>query len=72
VPPFARILIASGLLLLIAGLVFAVGARLFPGGVPGDIAFKRGNTSVYFPVVSSILLSIIATIVLNVVLRFLR
>lgn len=71
-PPFAKILIASGLLLVVAGLVFSVGARLFPGGVPGDITFKRGNTSVYFPVVSSILLSIIATIVLNVVLRFLR
>lgn len=71
-PAVARILIGSGLLLVVAGLVFALGARLFPGGVPGDIAFKRGNTSVYIPVVSSILFSIIATIVLNVVLRLLR
>lgn len=71
-PLFARILIGGGLLLVGVGIVFALGARLFPGGVPGDIAFKRGNTSVYFPIVSSILFSLIATIVLNVVLRFLR
>ena len=71
-PVPAKILIGSGLLLVVAGLVFAAGARLFSGGVPGDIAFKRGNTSVYFPIVSSVLLSIIATIVLNVVLRFSR
>ncbi|BCM91393.1 hypothetical protein IAD21_03265 [Abditibacteriota bacterium] len=71
-PIFAKILIGSGLLLVVAGLVFTVGARLFAGGVPGDIAFKRGNTSVYFPIVSSLLLSIVATVVLNIVLRFLR
>jgi hypothetical protein len=72
VPIFAKILVGSGLLLLVAGLIFALGARVFPGGVPGGIAFKSGNTSVYFPIVSSILLSIVVTIVLNVVLRFLR
>ena len=71
-PIIAKFLIGSGLCLVIAGLVFALGARLFPSGVPGDIAVRRGNTSVYFPIVSSILLSVLATIVLNMVLRFLR
>ena len=70
--PIFAILIGGGVLLIIAGLVFAAGARLFPGGVPGDIAFKRGNASVYFPIVSCVLFSILATIVLNVVLRLLR
>ena len=71
-PTLAKILIGSGVLLVVAGLIYTLGARAFPGGVPGDIAFKRGNTSIYFPIVSSIILSIVATIVLNVVLRFLR
>ena len=68
-PLFARTLIGSGLLLCGAGLFFALGARVFSGGVPGDFVFKRGNMSLYFPIVSSILLSIVGTVVLNVLLR---
>ena len=65
----AKILMIGGALLLLAGVLFWIGARLFPGGVPGDLTFRRGNTSIYLPIVSSIVLSIVATIVLNVVIR---
>lgn len=68
----AKLLIFGGAALFIAGLIFWFGARFFPTGVPGDIAYRRGNVSLYVPIVSSIVLSVVATIVLNLVLRFFR
>ena len=68
----AKFLIFGGAALLLAGLFFWLVSRFFPAGVPGDLSYKRGNTAIYFPIVSSILLSIIATVVLNIVLRFFR
>ena len=68
----AKLLIFGGVALLLAGVVFLLIGRFFPSGLPGDIAFRRGNTSVYFPIVSSIVLSIVGTIVLNLILRFFR
>lgn len=68
----AKFLIIGGAALLIAGLIFWFGARFFPSGVPGDLAYRRGNVSIYVPIVSSIVLSIVATVVLNIVLRIFR
>ncbi|RYG64177.1 DUF2905 domain-containing protein [bacterium] len=68
----AKLLIFGGVALLLAGVAFLIIGRFFPSGLPGDIAYKRGNTSIYFPIVSSIVLSILGTIVLNLILRFFR
>jgi hypothetical protein len=61
-----------GGLLFVIGLVLSLGARSGLGNLPGDFAFRRGNTSFFFPVATSILLSIGLTVVLNIVLRFFR
>jgi len=37
--------------------------------LPGDLAFRSGNTTVYIPLATSVILSIVATIVLNLVFR---
>jgi Zn-dependent protease with chaperone function len=66
----AKVLIFGGALMLIIGAILLVAARFFPSGLPGDISFRRGNTSVYIPIVSSIVFSIVATIVLNIIVRF--
>jgi len=66
---FSRIFIYLGLTLVIVGLLFGLGARLGLGKLPGDIFFKRGNVSFYFPVVTSILLSIFLTFILNIFFR---
>jgi hypothetical protein len=42
------------------------------GRLPGDIRIERDNFSCSFPIVTSILLSIILTIALNVIVRFLN
>ncbi len=70
--PIGKMLMAAGAFLFVVGLLFTLGARLGLGQLPGDIATRRGNTSFYFPVVTSIVLSIVLTIVLNLVMRFWR
>ncbi|WP_335582424.1 DUF2905 domain-containing protein [Candidatus Formimonas warabiya] len=63
-------LIGFGVLLLIVGLILLGLGKLFHiGSLPGDIVYKKGNFTFYFPLVSCILLSIILTILLNFVFR---
>lgn len=68
----AKTLIALGAVLLVVGVLVWLGARLGLGNLPGDIAWRRGNASVFIPIVSSIVISIVLTVVLNLLLRFFR
>ena len=63
-----------GKLLLIAGLIIAGIGLLMMAGIPfgrlpGDIVIRRGSSTFYFPLVTSILLSIILTLLLAVLRR---
>lgn len=62
-----RMLIVMGVFLLLLGIAF----YKFPGigRLPGDIFFKKGNFTFYFPIVTSIILSVLLTIVLNLFFR---
>jgi len=60
----ARILIIAGVILLAAGLLWPWIAKLGLGHLPGDIAYRRGNTTFYFPIVTSIILSVVLSAVL--------
>jgi membrane protein implicated in regulation of membrane protease activity len=60
----ARFLITLGLILLVAGLLWPYMAKLGLGRLPGDISFTRGNTAFYFPIVTSIILSVVLSLVL--------
>jgi len=56
-----------GALLIVAGLVIAgigvlVWAGVPLGRLPGDFAFRRGNVSVYLPIATSIVLSLVLTL----------
>ena len=66
-----RMLIISGLVLIALGVLFVLGERLPVkfGKLPGDIVWRGKNTTVYFPVVTSILLSVILTFVLWLINR---
>jgi len=71
---FARVLILVGLVfIVIGGLVYLVARTGLPlGRLPGDIRIERDNFSCFFPLATSILLSIILTVVLNLVVRWLN
>lgn len=66
-----RLLIAGGLVLIALGLLFMLGEKLPVrfGRLPGDIVWRGKNTTVYFPIVTSILLSIVLSLVLWLVSR---
>lgn len=65
-----RTLIILGLVIAGLGLLFVLGGRIpWLGRLPGDIAVQRGNWSFYFPLATTILLSIVLTIVLNLFFR---
>jgi hypothetical protein len=60
-----RMLIFAGLALLIAGVLVSVAGRYTSlGRLPGDVIYRRGNFTFYFPIVTSILLSILLTAVM--------
>jgi Protein of unknown function (DUF2905) len=69
-----RLLIALGFLLLIAGaLLLILGKIGLPlGRLPGDISYRGKNMSVYFPLGTSILLSIVLSLIFYVLSRFRR
>ncbi len=69
-----RLLIGLGLVLLVAGgLVLLLGRTGVPlGRLPGDISFRGKNLSVYFPLGTSILLSIVLSLVFYLLSRFRR
>ncbi|MFO1402654.1 MAG: DUF2905 family protein [Steroidobacteraceae bacterium] len=59
-----RILIALGVLLLLAGLLWPLLARLPFGRLPGDFLIDRPGLRFYFPLATSLLLSLVVSLVL--------
>ena len=55
------ILMVAGIVLLVAGLLWPLITRLGLGRLPGDIVVERQNFRFYFPLVTSILVSIVLT-----------
>ncbi len=62
-----RVLIVTGLVLIAAGAVLVFAGRL--PRVPGDIVVERPNLTIYFPLGTMILVSVVLTLILNFVLR---
>ena len=69
-----RLLIGLGIVLLIAGgLLLLLGRTGIPlGRLPGDISYRGKNYSVYFPLGTSILLSVLLSLVFYLLSRFRR
>lgn len=62
-----RLLVISGLALVIVGLVFMFGDRIpYAGKLPGDIFIKRERVSFYFPITACIIVSIIVSILFSI------
>jgi hypothetical protein len=71
---FARILMLVGLLTFVIGGLFYLLPRLgLPlGKLPGDIRIERGSLTCLVPIATSILFSVLLTIGLNLLIRFLN
>jgi xanthine/uracil permease len=69
-----RILVVTGAVILVVGLaLIALGRFNLPlGRLPGDIIYRGKNTTVYFPLATSILLSVVLSLVVYLLNRFRR
>ncbi len=66
-----KILLIVGLVIAGLGLLLVFGGRIpFLGKLPGDILIRKDGTSFYFPIVSLLLLSVLLTLIINLISRF--
>jgi hypothetical protein len=62
-----RLLIIAGLVLAGVGLLITLGAPI--GRLPGDFTFRRGGVTFYFPLATSIIVSILLTLLMTLFRR---
>lgn len=68
---FGKLLIVIGLALALFGAVLMIGPKI-PGRIgrlPGDIVIRRPHTTLYFPLVTSLLLSLLLSLILWIASR---
>lgn len=70
----ASLVIAVGVGLVVIGLLWRFFPALFSwfGHLPGDITHKSGDTTVFIPITSMIVVSVVATLILNLLGRLFR
>jgi len=68
-----KIILIIGGIIVILGLIMVFSNHIpFLGKLPGDIFIKKDGFSFYFPIVTLLILSILITIIVNVILHFLN
>jgi uncharacterized membrane protein YidH (DUF202 family) len=65
------IVITGGVALVVVGLLIWSGGLAWFGRLPGDIRYERGNTRVYIPITSMLLLSVVLSVILAIVRKVL-
>jgi Protein of unknown function (DUF2905) len=67
---FGKILVFFGLILIVVGLIFLFGPKIpWLGKLPGDITIKKENFIFYFPLATSLVISILLTILFSLFRR---
>lgn len=61
---FSKLFIVLGIVFILIGLI-----AQFIGKLPGDIVIKKGNTTFYFPIVTSIIISLVLSLIFYVIGR---
>ena len=68
-----KLLVLAGVFLILFGVLFIFWERIpYLGRLPGDFVIQRGSFRVFIPVVTCVIISVILTVVVNIVLRFWR
>lgn len=67
---FGKMLILFGLLLVVLGVIFTLGGKLpWFGRLPGDIYIHKRNFTLFFPITTSVIISVILSIILILLRR---
>jgi hypothetical protein len=64
-----RTLVVVGAVLLVVGLLMSLGAKVPLGRLPGDIVYRKGSFTFYFPLVTCILISLVLTAIFSLLRR---
>jgi hypothetical protein len=65
-----RFLVFTGLIIIIFGLILIFASKIpYLGKLPGDVVLRKKNFTLYFPLATCLVLSILLTILLNLILR---
>ncbi|WYP27813.1 DUF2905 domain-containing protein [Alkalihalobacillus sp. FSL W8-0930] len=60
-----KFLIIAGIILVVVGVLWYIGGKFLPiGKLPGDIVIKRENMTFYFPLMTSIIVSVVLSLLL--------
>ena len=68
-PEIGRVIVVVGIVLVVVGGLSAFGLRLPFGRLPGDIAIEGDRGGFYFPLGTMIVISIVLSVLLNIVFR---
>lgn len=60
-----KVFIVIGIFLIVIGVIWT-----YMGKLPGDISFKKGNVSFHFPIMTSIIVSIVLTLIFYIFSKF--
>lgn len=71
---FGRILIIIGATMLTIGTLIVIAGRIFPqlGNLPGDYRFEGDGFQLFIPFTTMLVISVLGTILLNILLRFFK
>ena len=67
-----NLLIGGGVALVVIGLLVRFGLFAWFGKLPGDIRIERANSAFYAPIVSMLVVSVVGSLLLNLLFRLLR
>ena len=63
---FGKLFVTIGLFMIVLGGILILGERFGFGKLPGDIFIEKENFTFFFPIVSSLIISLILTLLLNI------
>ncbi|MFC0522479.1 DUF2905 domain-containing protein [Pontibacillus salicampi] len=62
---FSKVFIIIGIIFIVVGLIWT-----FIGKLPGDFSFTKGNTTFYFPIMTSIIVSVVLSLIFYIIGKF--
>ena len=68
----ARLMIGIGVLIALAGFLMLMLGRFGGGSLPGDFLLRRGRVTIYIPLATSLLISLILTLLFALFARWRR
>ncbi|RJX27969.1 MAG: DUF2905 domain-containing protein [Dethiobacter sp.] len=66
---FGKLLLTIGGIIALVGVAYLFLGRLGLGRLPGDILIKRENLTIYFPITTMIIISLILTLIFSLFRR---